>query len=343
MPPANNFNNFSNTDELLFFPGTAYQGLDSNWYVEIHGWIYSYHHLQPISKFQKLMQSLFKKIPGQFSVSGSESASLLKTRLKWFATGNQSGRALTIQLSGCEYLLAASNANGHFRSIIKVPENALRLNSNGTSIIPFNLVATGQEHASISGSIYFLAPHGLTIISDIDDTIKQSDVNNKFKLLRNTFSKPFTAVPGMAKLYQQWLTNYEAHFHYLTASPWQLYKPIVDFLATKKFPAGTFNMKHFRYKDRSFFKIFQNSITFKTLAIENFIQRYPQRSLLLIGDSGENDLEIYTRIAKKFPLNVKAILIRDTGHVASSNDKPSCPVHIFSHASDLQSMEIGDL
>lgn len=343
MPPANNFNNLLNTDELLFFPGMAYQDRNNSWYVEIHGWIYSYHHLQPINKFQKLVQSLFKKTPGQFPVSGGESGSLLKKRLKWFATDNQPDRALTIQLGGCEYLLDASSANGHFRSIIKVPENSLLLNSNDTSIIPFNLVATSQEHARISGSIHVLAPHGLTIISDIDDTIKQSDVNNKFKLLRNTFAKPFTAVPGMAKLYQQWLTNYQAHFHYLTASPWQLYKPIVDFLASKQFPIGTFNMKHFRYKDRSFFKIFKNSVTFKTLAIENFIQRYPQRSLLLIGDSGENDLEIYTRIAKKFPLNVKAILIRDAGRVVSSNDNLSCPVHIFSHASDLQSMEIGGL
>ena len=265
MPPSSNFNNLSNTDELLFFPGIAYQGLDhSSWYVEIHGWIYSYHHLHTISKFHKLMRSLFKKTPVQFPVSRVKSGALLKKRLKWFATDNQPNRALSIQLGGSKYLLGASSANGHFRSVIKIPEYSLPLNSHGTSVIPFNLVDTDQKHARISGSIYFLAPRGLTIISDIDDTIKQSDVNNKLRLLRNTFTKPFTAVPGMAKLYQQWLTDYNAHYHYLTASPWQLYKPIIDFLVAKQFPTGTFNMKHFRYKDRSFFKIFQNSITFRS-------------------------------------------------------------------------------
>ncbi|KAL6063031.1 nucleolar DEAD-box protein required for synthesis of 60S ribosomal subunit [Balamuthia mandrillaris] len=45
---------------------------------------------------------------------------------------------------------------------------------------------------------------GLSVISDIDDTIKVSHVADKKLLMQNTFMRPFEAVPGMARLYQRW-------------------------------------------------------------------------------------------------------------------------------------------
>ena len=52
---------------------------------------------------------------------------------------------------------------------------------------------------------YELLPRrGISVISDIDDTIKVSHVANRGRLLRNTFVNPFAPVPGMAELYQAW-------------------------------------------------------------------------------------------------------------------------------------------
>jgi len=49
--------------------------------------------------------------------------------------------------------------------------------------------------------IHFIAAEGVSIISDIDDTIRVSNVADRAALLRGTFVEPFAAVPRMAELY----------------------------------------------------------------------------------------------------------------------------------------------
>jgi phosphatidate phosphatase APP1 len=49
--------------------------------------------------------------------------------------------------------------------------------------------------------------HGCSIISDIDDTIKISEVPNKKKLMINTFKKDFKAVPGYFQFYLKLYKN----------------------------------------------------------------------------------------------------------------------------------------
>jgi len=44
--------------------------------------------------------------------------------------------------------------------------------------------------------------------------------------------------------------------------------------------------------------------------IEAIIKRYPQHQFALIGDSGERDPEVYGRIYRRFPDQIKAITIR---------------------------------
>ena len=44
--------------------------------------------------------------------------------------------------------------------------------------------------------------------------------------------------------------------------------------------------------------------------ITNIISRFPSRKYILIGDSGESDPEIYSRIYSKYPDNIALIIIR---------------------------------
>ena len=43
---------------------------------------------------------------------------------------------------------------------------------------------------------------GISIISDIDDTVRITNVLNKHEMLMNTFVRPLKAVPDMSSLYQ---------------------------------------------------------------------------------------------------------------------------------------------
>lgn len=54
-------------------------------------------------------------------------------------------------------------------------------------------------------------------------------------------------------------------------------------------------------------------------SICNIIRDFPHRKFVLVGDSGEFDLEIYTRIATEFPGQVVKIFIRDVTSSASQD------------------------
>lgn len=82
----------------------------------------------------------------------------------------------------------------------------------------------GEEKDTIKGfkcTIYVPSAQGISVISDIDDTVKISNVLSKRLLLKHTFYSYFKPVEGMNELYQKW-SEQQCQFHYVSASPWQL-------------------------------------------------------------------------------------------------------------------------
>ena len=162
-----------------------------------------------------------------------------------------------------------------------------------------------------------LNEQGLSVVSDIDDTIKITHVQDRIALLKQTFLREFESVPGMADLYQHWRAA-GATFHYVSRSPWQLFAPIGDFLAGHGFPAGTFHMRNFRWKNASTLKPDRDGSKKQTV-IENILTTLPRRRFVFVGDSGEHDPEIYGELAGRYPEQVRAIFIRNmTGEDATS-------------------------
>ena len=49
----------------------------------------------------------------------------------------------------------------------------------------------------------------------------------------------------------------------------------------------------------------------KVPTITTLMERLPGRTFVLIGDSGEQDPEVYRTIASRFPAQVREIVIRD--------------------------------
>lgn len=193
----------------------------------------------------------------------------------------------------------------------------MRLCGNGGSrkSLRYRASLQGEDRRVFAGTIHCIGKKGISVISDIDDTIKISNVLNKKEMIRNTFLRPSRAVSNMAPLYRQWKRQ-GAVFHYVSGSPWQLYNPLVKFLKGHRFPRGTVNLKNFRIKERSLFSfIYGDQKKYKTQAIEGIMNDYPGRKFVLVGDSGESDPEIYIAIAKKYPWQVRAIFIRDAGNL----------------------------
>ena len=100
---------------------------------------------------------------------------------------------------------------------------------------------------------------------------------------------------------------------YVSGSPWQLYQPLSQFLGAEGFPAGSFHLKSFRLTDSSALEFFGSQEEYKSAVIEGIFADFPQRRFILVGDSGEQDPEVYGALAREHPEQVVWILIRDVG------------------------------
>lgn len=160
--------------------------------------------------------------------------------------------------------------------------------------------------------VHFLDEEGTSVISDIDDTIKVTNISSKLEVLKNTLVRPFVAVPGMAQLYKLWKQEWNANFFYVSSSPWQLYSHLHTFLEQNEFPMGSFYLKRASLHDSTFTNLFTSSKKTKPPIIQQLLERFPKRHFLLVGDDGENDPEIYAKMASEFAKQIKHIYIRCT-------------------------------
>ncbi|MGD8937995.1 MAG: App1 family protein [Gammaproteobacteria bacterium] len=296
-------------ETVILFPTSGYIDSNSQAHLPLHGWIFEYEY---DSLWREASVNVLQKSLELNDVSLDNE--LFKQRAWMFLVDNERGKKIRIAIDGNSVECGKSEPNGHFHCMAT-------LNPGDKSTpqkpvwISYAVELKGGDQRTFTGESQLLPTQGVSIISDIDDTIKDSHVADKKELLKNTFVKEFRAVPGMAGVYEKWQTQ-GAAFHYLSASPWQLYPSLADFIRDNKFPKGDFSLRLFRIKDKSFYELFASPFEYKTQAIEEIMKYYPQRKFVLVGDSTESDAEVYSHIAKKYPQQIAKILIRNApqGH-----------------------------
>ena len=205
-----------------------------------------------------------------------------------------------------------------------------------------SLTVISKGHSG-TGRVRLIAAEGISVISDIDDTIKVTEIPaGPEVVMRNTFLRNYKAAPEMVEKYREWS---DASFHYVSGGPWQMYGPLSEFLIDSKdgFPEGSFHMKTVRTNlfSKSSWKDLTDLITnsaqtfdHKVEQISLIMERFPRRRFILVGDSGEKDPEVYRAIQAKFPEQVQEIWIRDivndrkrnTGRLAGMHIIPSAAV-----------------
>ena len=300
-------------DELVvFYPTYAHQ-VDSGraWSISIHGSIFE----PEVGSFRReATLGLLRRLLG---LSRDETETkIFKKRARAFLVDNEGGKTIAIRLGNKVHQAGTSAANGHFRAAIELPAaevEHLRLAlPDDSGRLAFRAVTRADDSRAFTGRVQLIGPRGLSVVSDVDDTIKLSMVTDRRALVRNTFLREFEAVEGMSGLYRKW-ADAGATFHYLSASPWQLYGPLSVFIRSEGFPPGSFHLKLFRLKDSSAFELLASHERYKSDAIERILADFPRRQFILVGDSGEQDPEIYGAVARKHPEQVVRILIRGVG------------------------------
>jgi phosphatidate phosphatase APP1 len=138
-------------------------------------------------------------------------------------------------------------------------------------------------------------------------------VLDRKEMLKNTFVRPFAAVAGMPELYRSWKGTFgdRMQFHVVSAGPWQLHEPLRQFTQEAGFPAFTWQMRSVDINATNLRELTAKPYAFKVPAIEKLMGLFPKRHLVCVGDSGEADPEVYSKILSEFPDRVDAVFIRD--------------------------------
>lgn len=163
---------------------------------------------------------------------------------------------------------------------------------------------------SVQQDLMDVSYEGISLISDIDDTIKHTGVTgDKKAMIKNVFVKDLDglSIPGVVEWYNK-LSSMGVQTHYVSNSPWQLYPVIKQYLHMHGFPRGSIHLKDYA---GVLSQLFEAPAERKKFNLEQILRDFPQRRFILVGDSGEGDLEAYVELAKVYPQQVLGIYIRD--------------------------------
>jgi len=318
-------------ERVIFYPSAAKRAANTNeWQAEIRGCVFE-------PEKRGLTLALLRETLDLKDVEMTPAEEkIFNERARLFLVDHERGKKIFVRFGEKVFPAGKSAANGKFAGKVVLGNAELKR--------AFQAVLSSEDSRIFSGEVFPLEDEGVSVISDIDDTIKITEVRDKNATLRNTFLREFQPVPGMAEFYRTAATERNVSFHYISASPWQLYEPLVAFVRSNGFPAGTFELKEFRWKDKSFFSLFASPEKYKPGVIEPLLKQFPKRKFILVGDSGERDPEIYGALARKFPGQIFRILIRDvTSEPAESpryqkafRDVPTDKWQIFREPSEIK-------
>lgn len=145
------------------------------------------------------------------------------------------------------------------------------------------------------------------VVSDFDDTVAVSEVLSRRKLVANALLKDETnqaVVQGMSAFYACLRENPgKPAFALVSGSPIQYATRIGTFLVNHRFPPMGLYLRDLGPK----------SLTDYKQPVIRALLRGLSNKVVLIGDSGEHDPEVYRQITEEFPDRVLRTYIRNAG------------------------------
>ena len=182
-----------------------------------------------------------------------------------------------------------------------------------TPVAPAGLAAEGTVHVPDPAA-------DLAVVSDIDDTIIDSGIAHGVlatvttALLRDSATRvPLTGAPELYRaLARTDDGSPERPFFYLSTSPWNLAGFLGGFLTQHGFPSGPLLLTDWGPGSAGLFRIATRA--HKLTALRRLAQHLSAVRFVLLGDSGQEDVEIYTAFALECPGRVAAMYVRRAGN-----------------------------
>ena len=292
-------------EEVMFFQSTARWVSDATIEVGVEAWVYEIERRPGVTT---AFRHYLKLDPDTL---GADEYAEFRRRVRLFLTDSEGGKRVPITITTplveepMSLGLPTTPMNGRSSACFIVPAPR----DPAAQWIEFETAGPGK---TFRGRALLMPAEGLSIVSDIDDTIKHTQVLDRREMLLNTFARPLRPVPGMAELFQRTeaAAGATTRFHYVSGGPHQLWPMLDGFLREGGFPEGSV---HLRMIDlhKEVFGEGTSTFSHKLATIGGLMREFPRRRYVLVGDSGEKDPEVYGEIARQFPALVTAIHIRD--------------------------------
>ena len=322
--------------QLTAYPAYGYRDKQDAgyWVVQLRVWVFKPRDFVVDDLAVELFE---RKLDAEFTPAERE---MLKGRIANFIADDDSFERVEFWFEGDEQTVhrfeERTDSNGLVEQTFRFPADKLEPLRGAGGWLTY--VARSND-AEARGRVRLLEPEGVSIVSDIDDTIKVTNVPAGTEtVLRRSFLMDFEAASytykaegkeaakrQMRELYWELHAQHAAEdvsFHYVSGSPWQLFKLLDDFLVRRAdgFPEGTFHMKSLRKNLTDpdtwadLFGLAQGkkaTLEQKIRQITELMYNLPRRRFILIGDSGEMDPEVFLAMHRMFPDRVARIIIRD--------------------------------
>jgi phosphatidate phosphatase APP1 len=235
----------------------------------------------------------------------------------WSALRANLGQFLTVEIPHAEVrvdlggrsVVASADREGYLDLLLDdVPLDPGRHTAIFTPVDPPGLPARGTVHVPDAAA-------DLVVVSDIDDTIVDSGIAHGVlatiatALLRDQATR--VPLAGATELYQALARGAGGPtrpFVYLSTSPWNLLGFLQRFLERHRFPDGPLVLTDWGPGSSGLFRV--GTRAHKLAALENLARLLPRMRFVLVGDSGQQDADIYTAFALEHPGRVAAVYIR---------------------------------
>ena len=201
-----------------------------------------------------------------------------------------------------------ADSEGYFSVKLRLDEPAT---SGHWHEVALELIAPPSKATAIGRVLVPSATARFGVISDLDDTVIRSNVTHKVRMLialavsNARMRKPLEGVAAFYRALHAGASGNEGNpIFYVSKSPWNLYVPLVEFLAHQDIPPGPLLLRDYGRH------LLRSPGNHKESSISRVLSTYPHLKFVLIGDSGEEDPEIYSNVVRRWPERVRVIYIR---------------------------------
>jgi len=288
-------------DDVLVFDAPAFDdpANPGNTLVQLQAYVST----RQIDLLQPLLSGVSSLLNKTLGLDISADTDRVADRLALFTTIPLGGKDVTVNVGGCgDAASLPPTVDG--MAIQNLTLGACQsATAGGTALGTVKLSAIDSRSSNFT--VFPSSADGFGVISDIDDTVKVSHSLDKLLLAKATLIDDPVPVTGMPDVYKSLATSLNSpQFIYVSASPFQLYPFLRDFIdttyAASTGPIMLNNLTTTNISDIVDFSKDDGIFEYKSAMIDRIQGMYPGKKFLTVGDSTQKDPETYGEAIRKY-------------------------------------------